>query len=87
MKVDAPKRTILKTLSWRIISLVVTFSITYAITHSSRFAVSISLLDNLFKMLIYYGHERYWTHIKWGRNKKKKKKKQEKLNSGESLRE
>ncbi len=75
MKIDSPKRTLAKTLSWRFLSLVITFVVTLIITGSAQFAISISALDTVIKLVIYYYHERTWTHLKWGRHKKKKRKK------------
>lgn len=67
MKIDSPKRSLAKTISWRVFSLFVTFSVTLLITRSTAFAFSVSILDNLIKMFSYYVHERCWTSTDWGR--------------------
>jgi uncharacterized membrane protein len=78
MKVDAPKRSLAKTLSWRFISLLIVFFVSLFITQSAKYAVSISIGDSLIKLFAYYFHERYWTTIRWGRKKHKKNKKNKK---------
>ena len=75
MKIDTPKRSWAKAISWRIISIIITFFVTLLITRSAKFAVSVSLLDTAIKLITYYFHERTWTHVKWGRLKKRKKNK------------
>jgi uncharacterized membrane protein len=72
MKKDTHHRTLLKTLSWRIISLIVTFFISWYVTGSTLFAVSISVADTLSKFVMYYMHERAWVNVRWGRKRKNK---------------
>ena len=75
VKIDSIKRSLAKAISWRIISLIILFFVTYVITGSTVFAISISVTDMAIKMVAYYFHERTWTHTKWGRAKHKKNKK------------
>lgn len=70
MKKDTHSRTLLKTLSWRSISLVVTFFISWYVTGSTFFAVSISVADTCSKFVTYYLHERAWANVHWGRKRK-----------------
>ena len=77
MKIDTPKRSFTKAVSWRVFSIFITFCVTIFITGSTRFAIEVSSLDAVIKMIIYYFHERFWTHLKWGRKKKKKNKKKQ----------
>jgi len=78
MKIDHPKRSVAKALSWRLISVSITFSVSLFITHNTKLALSISLLDMVIKLGSYYYHERFWAYVRWGRLKKKKLKKKEK---------
>ena len=78
MKIDAPKRSIAKTLSWRVISLTIVFFVSLVVTKSATIAVSISAFDAIIKMAVYYLHERMWTHVRWGRLKHKKPRKAKK---------
>lgn len=70
MNVDSHHRTVLKTISWRIISLMLTFFICWIVTGSTIFAVSISVIDTFVKVVTYYLHERTWANVRWGVVKK-----------------
>lgn len=73
MRQDTHSRTLIKTLSWRSISLVVTFFISWYITGSTLFAVSISLADTLSKFVTYYVHERAWANVHWGHQRRSRR--------------
>ena len=66
-KQDTRLRTLVKTISWKIITFIVTTIIVYFYT----FNWSISLLSgfsiNLFKAVFYYCHERIWNKLSYGR--------------------
>ena len=59
-------RSLLKTISWRATASIDTVFISYIITGSIVFAGSIASLEVLTKMILYYFHERVWSHIIWG---------------------
>ena len=60
------KRHLAKSLTWRIIGTVDTFLISFILTGSLSFGLSISGFDFFFKLVLYYFHERIWfiTNIK-----------------------
>ena len=60
---DSQKRSIAKTITFRIISSVVTMLLVYAFTSNWTMAGTIGILDGLLKLFIYYFHERVWDHI------------------------
>jgi uncharacterized membrane protein len=60
-------RSLTKAISYRIFGTLVSFGITYAITHKGNLAALAALLDIVIKICIYYIHERIWNKIKWGR--------------------
>jgi uncharacterized membrane protein len=62
------KRSLVKTISWRIIGTFDTVLISWLITGTLTLALSIGAIELITKMILYYGHERLWTGIKWGRN-------------------
>lgn len=62
------KRTILKTISWRIVGTIATVVISYVITGTLALAFSIGAIELVSKMVLYFFHERAWTTIKWGNN-------------------
>lgn len=54
------KRHIVKSISWRIIGTLDTFLLSYILTGSIFFGLSISGIDFFSKLLLYYYHERIW---------------------------
>lgn len=63
-------RTIAKTLSWRFVATLITFSVAWLVTGKLTFAVEIGVADTLIKLGTYYFHERLWIRVKFGRLKK-----------------
>jgi len=61
------KRSLLKTISWRIIGTLDTVLISYLITGTLTMALSIGSLELVSKMVLYFFHERAWNKIKWGK--------------------
>ncbi len=60
-------RSIVKTISWRIIGTIDTVLISWLITGTLYVAFSIGLIELVSKMLLYFLHERIWNKIKWGK--------------------
>jgi len=63
---ESKKRSLTKAISWRLVGSVASITILYVFTHQIVFALGIGLLDFVVKLMLYYGHERVWTKIKWG---------------------
>ena len=61
------KRSLLKTISWRIIGTLDTILISWAITGALTLAFSIGFIELVTKMVLYFFHERAWNKISWGR--------------------
>ena len=61
---STPKRSILKTITWRIIATCDTFVISYLITGELAWASAIASLEVFTKIGLYYLHERGWSRIK-----------------------
>lgn len=66
---DAPIRSIAKALSWRILALLITASVVWAVTGELRLAAAIGVADTCVKLGVYYGHERVWNRVSMGRAK------------------
>src|SRR3978361_1332551 len=64
--VTSPKRSIAKTITWRIIAEVDTFTVSYLITGSMAWSLSIVGIESTTKTVLYYLHERAWGRIGWG---------------------
>lgn len=61
------KRTLLKTISWRVVGTLATVVISYVITGTLALAFSIGAIELVSKMALYFFHERAWNNIKWGK--------------------
>jgi uncharacterized membrane protein len=60
-------RSIVKAISWRITGSIDTFVVSYIITGKPAVALSISGVEVVTKMVLYYLHERTWNKLKFGR--------------------
>src|SRR5262245_31561474 len=60
-------RSFAKAVAWRATGSINTFLVTLLITGSSVFASSLAAAEIATKIAIYYGHERIWALIPWGR--------------------
>lgn len=60
-------RSLAKSLTWRVIAVISTFVIGYAMTGSWSFAASLTIVSNVINFVLYYIHERVWLGIDWGR--------------------
>lgn len=63
---ETNKRTILKTVSWRIIATITTMTLVYLFTGRITLAFGIGMLEVVIKMVAYFFHERLWTKVKLG---------------------
>jgi len=64
---DSKRRSLAKALSWRVLATLITMSVAFYLTGELTFAVEIGLLDTLAKLAIYFGHERMWQRISYGK--------------------
>ena len=64
---DTKQRSIIKTVSWRIIGSFSTFLISYIILGNFSVAGSIAVIQIVANMILYYLHERAWARISWGK--------------------
>jgi uncharacterized membrane protein len=64
---DSHFRSIVKAISWRATGSIDTFLVTLIITGSSVFAGSVAVTEIATKIVFYYGHERVWALIPWGK--------------------
>ena len=68
MSADLQKRTITKTLTWRVTASLTTFIIAWILTGDFLIGVSIGGIEAITKILLYYFHERIWNNINWAKN-------------------
>ena len=61
------RRSIVKSISWRVFAAIITSCVVYVITGKGDFAAKVGLIDTAVKLLIYFLHERVWDKINYGR--------------------
>ena len=62
-RADKPIKSVMKSVSWRIVGTIDTMIISYFITGKLTVALSIGSVEVLTKTVLYYFHERLWAHI------------------------
>lgn len=62
-RADKPIKSLIKSISWRIVGTIDTMVISYFITGKITVALSIGSVEVLTKTVLYYFHERIWAHI------------------------
>ncbi len=62
-RADKPIKSIMKSVSWRIVGTIDTMIISYFITGKVTIALSIGSVEVFTKTILYYFHERLWAHI------------------------
>jgi uncharacterized membrane protein len=65
---DITKRSLVKTVSWRLTGSSATFGISYLISGNFAIAGSIAGIQLIANTVLYFVHERVWNKIKWGRS-------------------
>jgi len=63
------KRSLLKSVSWRLFSFCLTILIIYAYTKNIKQSLGVGAGIDFIKMILYYVHERLWNKVKFGRQK------------------
>lgn len=67
---ESTRRSIAKALSWRVLATLITTTLVFVLTGKGEFAATIGLADTVLKFAIYFGHERLWNRIPYGRLRK-----------------
>jgi len=65
---EAWSRTVVKTALYRVLMVAVTVLVAYLFTGDTTDALQIGVAANVVKTATYYGYERLWARIAWGRN-------------------
>lgn len=69
---EQKRRSILKAITWRITGTVDTFILAWIITGKPGIALTLSSVEVITKMTLYYLHERTWNRISFGKMKPQK---------------
>ena len=64
---ETNKRSLVKTITWRLTGSGATFLIAYVMTGNLAIAGVIGITQMISNTVLYYIHERMWNKIKWGR--------------------
>jgi len=68
MSADLKKRTLVKTITWRVTASLTTFLIAWILTGNLLIGISIGSIEAIAKIFLYYYHERIWNNINWAKN-------------------
>jgi adenylylsulfate kinase len=60
-------RSILKTITWKIIATSISFCVTYYESGNVAYAFKVSSIVLVIGLIAYYLHERLWNGIHWGK--------------------
>lgn len=60
-------RSLAKSLTWRVVAIIVTFASIYFLTGEIVTATAGTVLTNSINFVLYYLHERVWNFISWGK--------------------
>jgi uncharacterized membrane protein len=60
-------RSVAKGISWRVIGTIDTMVISYLVTGSVKYAAVIGSVEAITKVVLFWGHERVWHQVSWGR--------------------
>ena len=63
---ETQKRTLIKTVSWRVVGIIFWPIFSYKVT-GSILETGILTLGYIGMTVLYYYHERFWDRIKWGK--------------------
>jgi adenylylsulfate kinase len=66
---DTNFRSVAKGISWRIFATATTIIIVYIFFGRLDLAIAAGVIESFLKIALYWGHERAWVKIKWGRKK------------------
>jgi uncharacterized membrane protein len=64
---DTGKRSLIKTVTWRVTGSSATFLIAYIMTGNFAIAGLIGIVQLISNSILYFIHERVWNQIKWER--------------------
>jgi adenylylsulfate kinase len=62
-------RSIVKGVTWRVVATGTTMTIVYVFFGNLELAIATGLLETIAKVGLYWGHEKVWQKVKWGRKR------------------
>lgn len=67
MFIEQKRRSVIKTISWRIWATLTTVALVFLFVGEVKIALSIGAIEVLLKMVLYFAHERFWNKITFGK--------------------
>ena len=64
---DTHRRTVAKTISWRVVATLTTITLVYIFTGEALKSLEVGFFEVISKITFYYFHERAWGRISWGK--------------------
>lgn len=68
---DRPIKSIVKTITWRLIASTTTFGLAMLFfgddPQAATKATGVAITESIIKMVLYFFHERAWAQLRWGR--------------------
>lgn len=65
---ETVRRSLGKTISWRLFVLVIDFSIAYFFTKDVDLSSKLAIAKLVIASVFYFVHERFWNKLTWGKN-------------------
>lgn len=66
---DTHKRSIAKSVTWRLVGVFILAAITWEFTKSVEETTKVTVVFHGIRLVLYYWHERIWERVSWGRIK------------------
>jgi uncharacterized membrane protein len=66
-QIESHRRSFAKGVTWRVLGSIDTFIWSFFMTGSVHVAGAIATGEVVSKVFLFYGHERVWDLVKWGR--------------------
>ena len=70
MEQESRKRSVSKAVTYRIVIVIMDFSVIYLLTRKIMTAVGFMVISNIYTTIAYFIHERIWNKIQWGLQRK-----------------
>lgn len=67
MLIETKRRSLLKSISFRIVVIISDTTIIYLITRRLDATIFLTVLTNSSSTILYFLHERFWNKVTWGR--------------------
>ncbi len=64
---EKTRRSLVKTISWRFVVLVIDFVRAYLFTKNVDLSSKLAIEKLIVASLVYFLHERFWNRLSWGR--------------------